>query len=183
MPPIVILCLQLIIGTVCDASPYIRPALAGPVALFPSAGASSPSLHRSSSSNISTSKRQPTTLIESGDGFAYRQHHQPPGQQKHHQPPDEGHFYGQQHPHFRQPQAFPPDHHVYQPGPLSPFNRGGSGSENFMSEVPSEPQGELKGFFFRSCFLRCLMEHSTWDYNYGCYQLFTNLLLISLFFL
>ncbi|XP_021703333.1 uncharacterized protein LOC5573899 [Aedes aegypti] len=140
MPPIVILCLQLIIGTVCDASPYIRPALAGPVALFPSAGASSPSLHRSSSSNISTSKRQPTTLIESGDGFAYRQHHQPPGQQKHHQPPDEGHFYGQQHPHFRQPQAFPPDHHVYQPGPLSPFNRGGSGSENFMSEVPSEPQ-------------------------------------------
>ncbi|KXJ80088.1 hypothetical protein RP20_CCG026856 [Aedes albopictus] len=143
MPPIVILCLQLIIGTaMCDASPYIRPAAAGPAALFPSSGAS-PSGHRTSSSNISTSKRQPGTLIESGDGFAYRQHHQPPGQQQkqhHHQPPDEGYFYGQHH--FRQPQAFPPtdDHHVYQPGPLSPYHRAGSGAEKFMAEAAPEQQ-------------------------------------------
>ncbi|XP_062534996.1 uncharacterized protein LOC134204188 [Armigeres subalbatus] len=135
MPPIVILCLQLFIGTLCGASPYIRSAVAGPTAMFPSSG---PTGHRTSStSSISTSKRQPTTLIESGDGFAYRQHHQPPGQlQKHHQPPDEGYLYGQHH--FRQPQAYPPDHHLYQPGPMSPYYRDESTADGYMSDTLPE---------------------------------------------
>ncbi|XP_065083637.1 uncharacterized protein LOC135705725 [Ochlerotatus camptorhynchus] len=131
MPPIVILCLQLIIGTVCDASPYILPAANSHAALLSSSSlvASSPSGHRTS--NIGTSKRQPTTLIESGEGFAYRQHHQPPGQ-KQHQPPDDGYFYGQHH--FRQPQGHPPSHRHYQP------YHHGFGSEDFMAEMLPESQ-------------------------------------------
>lgn len=123
-PPAVLLCLQLVIVTTSSSWALPTSAVASTTtskdgsnsrleALFPAAGGTSSS-KGSPAAVIPRSKRQPSwmpTLIDSGDdGFAYRQHHQPPaGLHQHRQQPHSGYLHHQQPQHrFRLPSpSFP----------------------------------------------------------------------------